>query len=144
MLFALVLENENDLRHRYYWFATIFAPFGCALRWKLSNYNFKLQQLPWLPTGTFIANQLACIIDIIIEVILLKVSGISTVTKAAMFGIQTGFAGSLSTVSTWMMEIRIAGKEIPNNYFSYWYIFLTVGTSIIFGLIIYGSGLWTD
>ena len=54
---------------RAQWFAVLLGPFGCTLRWLLSQYNYHLPGAwHWLPAGTLAANMLGCLTDFIVGV----------------------------------------------------------------------------
>ena len=91
----------------YFWFSILFGPAGCLLRWWLSflNVRFKEGVLSWFPLGTFLANQLACVIDFNIALLLVRLTGLSLTQEAVMKGLITGMNGCLSTVSTWVVEV---------------------------------------
>jgi len=47
----------------------LLGPFGCTLRWLLSQYNYRLPgSWHWLPAGTLAANMLGCLTDSIVGV----------------------------------------------------------------------------
>lgn len=51
------------------WLALLLGPFGCVLRWLLSQYNYKLPGAArWLPAGTLAANMLGCLTDFVLGV----------------------------------------------------------------------------
>ena len=109
ILWVVLAVVDNERKHsgrRQQWFALLFAPFGCILRWLLSMLNTRSNKtrLSWFPLGTFLANVIACVVDYII-------GGLSnryllgywpTVLLPA---IRVGYAGSLSTVSTFIAEV---------------------------------------
>lgn len=60
------------------WFALLFGPFGCILRWRLAVFNGTISgglggriracAPPWLPLGTLLANEIACLLDFAMQV----------------------------------------------------------------------------
>lgn len=86
--------------------------------------------------GTFIANISATLIDFIIGAVRIHRThshGVEILLSATI----TGFAGSLSTVSTWINE---AVNMTPDK--RYIYLILTVAVSQVLGIVIYGSAYW--
>lgn len=63
--------------------------------------------LSWFPLGTFLANQMACVVDFVVWVIMLW-AHLSSLQQSMLYGFVTGFSGCLSTVSTWVVEVRCA------------------------------------
>lgn len=134
------------------------SPFGTLLRWKLSSLNYRNlfftittttgysfssssqnddNNTSWVPWGTLIANLLAVIISILAKALLLSLSTKYKNNDDEWFqpllgAIGTGFAGSLSTVSTWVKEI--VNMKSP---FQYCYCLITIIPSILLGCIIY-------
>jgi len=79
--------------------------FGCVLRWLLSRLNTKEYRiLPWFPFGTFAANMIACCIDFIIGGLTNRYS-LGYWPMVILPAIRVGYAGSLSTVSTFIAEV---------------------------------------
>lgn len=89
------------------WFAVLFGPAGCLLRWQLAQLNGKLGgSWEWFPAGTFLANQAACALDFGLDALRLRVPGLSELHVDVLMGFMSGLAGCLSTVSTWAAEVR--------------------------------------
>ena len=105
IVLAIVDDKVPHSARRSQWFALLFAPFGCVLRWHLSKLNTRdVKPLGWLPAGTFAANMTACIVDFIIGGLQNRYSfgyWALVITPA----IRVGFAGALSTVSTFVSEV---------------------------------------
>ncbi|CAE7563994.1 FEX1, partial [Symbiodinium sp. CCMP2456] len=78
-----------------------FAPFGALLRWWLSLFN---KYTAPFPLFTLIANTLGCLCNALGGVYEARAS--SELGRAALAALSTGFAGSLSTVSTLISELR--------------------------------------
>jgi fluoride ion exporter CrcB/FEX len=102
--------------YRQLWLACLVAPFGTLLRWKLSTLNGKLKcnNMQWFPTGTFSANFIASIISAAINATLIRspyVDSLWALNTVKSFSL--GFAGSLSTVSTFVKEIVEMGDKNP-------------------------------
>merc|ERR1712187_76530 len=90
-----------------------FAPVGALTRWGLSRLNSHVPPIPWF---TLLANILGCI-----------AAGSATVQKrqhegfmsAIWAGFGFGFAGSVSTVSTFVSELlseKLGGLRLRFRY----------------------------
>lgn len=108
VVLAVVDSERKHSGRRQQWFALLFAPFGCILRWLLSKLNTGSNRkiLPWFPLGTFLANMIACCIDFIIGGVTNKYS-LGYWPAVILPAIRVGYAGSLSTVSTFIAEVSI-------------------------------------
>lgn len=106
VVLAIVDSERKHAGRRTQWFALLFAPFGCTLRWLLSKLNTKEYPiLPWFPFGTFAANMMACSIDFIIGGLTNRYT-LGYWPLVILPAIRVGYAGSLSTVSTFIAEVR--------------------------------------
>lgn len=125
----------NSSRRRN-WASVALAPLGATLRWALATRYNRTVPNGGFPMGTFIANILATLIDFIIGAVRIHRThshGVEILFSATI----TGFAGSLSTVSTWINE---AVNMTPDK--RYIYLILTVAVSQVLGIVIYGSAYW--
>lgn len=125
----------------------LLAPPGCLLRYYLAKW-FNKPSLPNFPLGTFIANIIGCLV-MATAYDLRHAGGIgatwtghglagSVTVCAVMAGIEQGFCGSLTTVSTWVVELNSLGRLAAWKYGG---ISLVVGLAGMF--IIMGSMHWT-
>ncbi|KAG4194251.1 hypothetical protein ERO13_A06G042200v2 [Gossypium hirsutum] len=126
------------------WLACLVGPFGVWIRWFLARLNGrglgKSGILRWLPFGTLITNvSAACIM-----------AGLSTIEKSVNIknfdtvanGIQLGFLGCLSTVSTFIAEFN-AMRESKHPWRAYLYASTTMGISFVLGILIFNVPVWT-
>jgi len=92
--------------------AVLMGPFGCYLRFYLSRLNGSMAgRHAWFPLGTFLANMIACTVNYSIRAgIDRSTVPVGLVTQAALSGVMLGFSGSLSTVSTWVVEVGAPGR----------------------------------
>jgi fluoride ion exporter CrcB/FEX len=126
----------------------LFAPLGALMRWKLSKWNsinnrrIFTRRLQWLPLGTLCANLLGSIFSIVCMGLLDRLQNkeeyvFDSWSIAVLFAVQTGFAGSLSTVSSFVKEVAFLSDDHPNNVKSHLYAVITCTSAIVLGLIIY-------
>lgn len=111
---ALLAGLETRRNFRPTTFAITFAPPGAILRWLLSplNSNRLSKRAPYWPLGTFAANIIATLV----------LAGLfdaqhygqrgqlpaanNVVSCQVLYGLQEGFCGCLSTISTFAVELR--------------------------------------
>lgn len=116
-------------------FALILGPPGTLLRWELSRRLNPIN--PRFPLGTLSANTLAVIVFATMS-LLQRGNGLTGDRCAALSGVQDGFCGSLSTISTFMVELRTLGRKDA------WRYCLTniVVAQLVF-VVILGSWVWS-
>jgi CrcB protein len=83
-------------------FAIIFGPPGTILRYELSRRFNRLY--PSFPIGTLAANIIAVTVFAVTSI--LQRRGVMTSGCDVLQGVEDGFCGSLSTVSTFVVELR--------------------------------------
>ena len=117
-------------------FALVFAPLGCLLRFYASlHLNGKIKSFP---LGTFAVN----IFGTMMEAIFLDLQRVPTggmIGCQVLQGMSDGFCGCLTTVSTWVAELK--GLRLRHAYF---YGLMSVGVALGLMVIITGSLQWTD
>lgn len=120
-------------------FAIVLGPPGTLLRYHLGRRLNSLH--PRLPLGTLAANILAVLIFAITAVLqrshpsFLQGRG---VRAALLVGLQDGFCGSLSTVSTFVVELRNLPRRDAYRYF----IISWVLAQLVL-VVVLGSYLWS-
>ncbi|KAG0161153.1 hypothetical protein PDIDSM_8686 [Penicillium digitatum] len=123
-------------------FALVFAPLGCLLRFFVSLHLNS--RIPTFPLGTFAVNIFGTIIEGLCYD-LQHVNGLGAVGPAAMTGCQVlqgvmdGFCGSLTTISTWVAEL----KGLAHRRHAYLYGSVSIVVALGFLVVIMGSLLWT-
>eukprot|EP00434_Breviolum_minutum_P005817 symbB.v1.2.005128.t1/scaffold226.1/size261315/7 len=103
--------------HKYYTglLDMSMAPFGALLRWWLSLFNKYTAPFPFF---TLVANTLGCLCNALAGVYEERMT--DALAISALGALSTGFAGSLSTVSTFISELRsdtLGGLRLRFAYF---------------------------
>ena len=116
-------------------FALVFAPLGCLLRFYASlHLNGKIQSFP---LDTFTVN----IFGVVLEGVFFDLQHVplgGRVGCQVLQGLGDGFCGCLTTVSTWVAELK--GLRIRHAYV---YGSVSVGVAVGLMVIIMGSYQWT-
>lgn len=122
-------------------FACVFAPLGCLLRFYAA---IKLNRLiPSFPLGTFAANVFGTAVlgmaYVLQHVPLDTVSmGGGRLGCQALEGVMDGFCGCLTTVSTWVVELK--GLRLKHAYI-YGVVSVAAGLGTL--VVVMGSVKWT-
>lgn len=117
-------------------FALVFAPLGCLLRFYASLHLNS--QIKSFPLGTFAVNVFGSALQaMFIDLQRAPIGGF--VGCQVLQGMQDGFCGCLTTVSTWVSELK--GLRVQHAYV---YGGMSVGVSLSFVIIVMGSLLWTQ
>ncbi|XP_066388225.1 fluoride export protein 1-like [Miscanthus floridulus] len=125
------------------WMGCSVAPPGVWLRWYLARLNGqgigKQRSLKWLPIGTLVANVLAAGIMAILAVTSKAVHTERSTTIIS--GIQLGFLGCLSTVSTFAAEVYTMRRsgQIARAFV---YAASTFLLSFVLGTLVYSVPVW--
>ncbi|OMO62590.1 Camphor resistance CrcB protein [Corchorus capsularis] len=126
------------------WLACLVGSLGVWMRWFLARLNGrglgKSGILRWLPFGTLIANVSAACIMAALSTLVKSVNSKNFDTVAS--GIQLGFLGCLSTVSTFIAEFN-AMRESKYPWRAYGYALITTAVSFGLGILIYNVPVWT-
>ncbi|KAM7192812.1 CrcB-like domain containing protein [Rhypophila sp. PSN 637] len=114
-------------------FALVFAPLGCLLRFYLSlRLN---SRVAGYPLGTFAANVLGTtVLGVAWAVAHIPVDGVSC---EVLQGIEDGFCGCLTTVSTWVSELAVLRRRN-----AYVYGGTSVGVGLAMLVAIMGGMRW--
>lgn len=117
-------------------FALVFAPLGCLLRFYASlHLNGRIKSFP---LGTFAVNIFGTMMEaIFLDLQRVPIGGM--VGCQVLQGMSDGFCGCLTTVSTWVVELK--GLRLRHAYF---YGLMSVGVALGLMVIIVGSLQWTD
>ncbi|KAH7297162.1 hypothetical protein KP509_26G056400 [Ceratopteris richardii] len=137
----LLIGGHSSLDLRILWLAALVGPPGVWLRWHLARFNGRgiFRKFKWLPVGTLLANLLGASLNAILAFL----EFVMTNDNAAMVlaGLQLGFVGCLSTVSTFVAEVYTmhVGR---NKSRSYTYTFLTLILGLILSIFLYSIPSW--
>ena len=105
VLFSLFVVSDvvwNISFYRTLWVSTLLTPFGAIARWRLSLLN---PHRKTFPMGTLIANILGSVVAILAVAIDTRYLKSETLSSQLLAALKIGFAGSLSTVSTFVKEV---------------------------------------
>ena len=152
LLFGLIFVNAPNafsITYRTMIYSMLLAPTGALLRWNLSGLNGgKCTLLPeswqWIPAGTFTANIVGSVISITAIALEYRLQNNAYSSFDAtnfwsigsIRAIKVGFAGCLTTVSTFVSEV--SGFMQSRNNHAYPYILVSLGTSCLVSSIFYG------
>ncbi|KAK5078558.1 hypothetical protein LTR64_003029 [Lithohypha guttulata] len=119
----------------------LFAPPGCIIRFYLAKY-FNRPSRQNFPLGTFLANIFGTLVlGMAWDLLHARSVGASIAggnACAILIGIQQGFCGCLTTVSTWVVELN------GMNWRAAWiYGLASVGVALAGLVVIMGSMGWT-
>ena len=138
---SIVLEGSKDLytqTYRISALSTLIAPTGSICRYYLSRLNgiIKVRQWEWVPLGTLLANLIACAVSAL--AVALNVSDDrGELGHLWLSAIKGGFAGSLSTVSTFAAEVVGLARSFPRYAWAYYYSIGSLLFACILGIVAY-------
>ncbi|XP_019055167.1 PREDICTED: fluoride export protein 2 isoform X2 [Nelumbo nucifera] len=143
---ALVRKRfDDDNKGAELWLACLVAPPGVWARWFLARLNGrglgKKGLLKWVPFGTLIANVSAAFIMAALATVKKAVDSKTCETVAT--GLQFGFMGCLSTVSTFIAEYN-AMRESKHPWRANAYALMTILPSFGLGILIYAIPVWAN
>ncbi|EEB06907.1 hypothetical protein SJAG_01973 [Schizosaccharomyces japonicus yFS275] len=131
---ALYTAFSTSYAHRKFGFGLVFSPIGALLRLYLSLWlNKSSAYLPW---GTFAANILGTLI-LSIMFMIPRICHVSDISRSVLYGVQNGFCGALTTLSTFLNELH----KLPDKK-AYIYGALSVFVGYALVLIVDGSTAW--
>lgn len=117
-------------------FSLVFAPLGTFLRFYLSV--FLNAKFPSFPLGTFVANVFGtAVLGGAWDIAHAQIGGV--VGCQVLQGIEDGFCGCLTTVSTWVVELSSSRRK-----HAYTYGFASVVVAFAVMVAIMGGLRWSD
>ena len=138
LLFAAFVVADQLLgipHYRSLWLSALFTPVGAILRWRLSLLNY---QYGWVPWGTLLANLLGSTVSALLLAMELRYVDSDDVWRHGLVAAgRVGFAGSLSTVSTFVKELVDISSKFPLEAKAYKYGGATIVSSMILSLLTY-------
>ena len=127
----------------------LMSPAGALLRWSLSQFNnsgcsrIQGRSFDWVPWGTLTANVVGAIISIVFVALgdhVIHNQENEENWKNFLFGaMKTGFAGSLSTVSSMVKEVVLLSEKYPGSAKSFRYAGGTTAVSMILSICLYSA-----
>jgi len=141
LLWASISFNGEDVytqTYRISALSTLLAPTGTICRYYLSAFNgsIKSRRWEWVPLGTLLANLIACVVSAL--AVALNVGNrrgqLAHLWLSAMKG---GFAGCLSTVSTFATEVIGLARTLPRHSWAYYYSIGSILLACLLGIIAY-------
>ena len=145
LILGLIKISETEdylITYRTMVYSLLFAPFGAFTRWQLSSLNGSwtlAEDYAWIPVGTLMANVLGSCVSITMIGLQFRYTEMQNFWVVGTFrAIRVGFAGCLTTVSTFVSEVHkfFHGHRHDRGYF---YVLITLGTCCILATIIYAS-----
>lgn len=115
-------------------FAMVFSPAGALTRWYLSRHLNGLK--PTFPLGTFAANMIGSLLESIFHLLQYRVSDGNSC--AALQGLQDGYCGALTTVSTFVVELCTLQRA-----HAYRYAIISISLGSLIYVLVDGIDFWT-
>lgn len=144
---GLVLSNIDFISHHgtKLWFACIVGPFGVWTRWFLARLNGQgigaQKHLKWLPVGTLLTNLIAVCLMASLSLINLLVKDKNS--NLLLGGLELGFLGCMSTVSTFVAEAH-AMYQSSHPWRAFAYVLFTLVVAFILETLIYSIPVWVN
>lgn len=121
-------------------FAVMWAPPGALLRWQLGGFNGKLGgDWSWLPAGTLAANIFGSVVSITVIAIEYVSPAKGFWKTGTLRSLKIGFAGSLTTVSTFVTEVHTFASKRETQDRAYIYMVMTLLPSCLLGMVIFAA-----
>lgn len=138
VFFSLFVVSDvlwNILFYRTLWVSTLFTPFGAILRWRLSLLNPPSRKT--FPLGTLIANILGSVVAILAVAIETRYLRSEMLSAQLLAALKIGFAGSLSTVSSFVKEVVDITERYGYDAKGYKYAGISLVTCCVAGVVVY-------
>lgn len=117
-------------------FSLVFAPLGCLIRFHMAQQLNR--RIATFPFGTFGANVLGtAILGMAWDIAHVPIGGV--VGCQVLQGIEDGFCGCLTTISTWVLELTSMRRRNAWLYGT-----LSVAVSLVVMIAIMGGLRWSD
>jgi len=136
---TLVAFTSEERKQQQFAISLLFSPLGCLARWKLMKYN---NYRPSIPLGTFACNLLGCALSGSLGSLLAGNPGPEeSIVLSSMI---SGFAGSLSTLSQFVVEMLDRIDPIMMRIDGLIYAFATVFWAMVIGLLFAQGKDWAE
>jgi fluoride ion exporter CrcB/FEX len=138
---SIVLDGGKDVYKQTYRISalsTLIAPIGTICRYYLSalNGSIKKRRWEWVPLGTLLANLIASVVSAL--AVALQISdNRNELALLWLSAIKGGFAGCLSTVSTFSAEVVGLARALPRRGWAYYYSIGSLLLACVLGTISY-------
>jgi fluoride ion exporter CrcB/FEX len=134
------IESAYGFTYRTMWMSALWAPVGALVRWKLSKLNGTLTgEWKWLPLGTITANFIGCFVSISAIAIEFRLLNNNEYWRGCFLrATKIGFAGCLTTVSTFISEVDTLNQGFPRFHWDWQYIWLSLGGCFTLSMTTYG------
>jgi fluoride ion exporter CrcB/FEX len=132
-------QNAYAITDRTSCYAMLLAPLGALTRWQLGKWNGKcsMDDWKWLPIGTLAANVAGSVISITMVATEFRVGGLEGFwTAGTLRAVRVGFAGCLTTVSTFVAEVAGFGDKTHQDR-AYAYAVISLSLSCFLSCIAY-------
>jgi fluoride ion exporter CrcB/FEX len=142
-IWGAIYFNDSDpvsVNYRNQFLSALLSPMGTFVRWYLSSFNGKIQnrRWEWLPVGTLLANMIACVLSALTQGLLHTLNPDSSQLAISFSdAIKVGFAGSMSTVSTFAAETIGLFRALPRFFWGWYYSFGTLALGLALGIMSY-------
>lgn len=132
----LAIFPPHDIWRGQIVFSLVFAPLGCLMRFYLSLYlNGKVASFP---VGTFVANVFGtAMLGMCWDIAHVPVGGV--IGCQVLQGIEDGFCGCLTTISTWVAELSSLRRK-----HAYIYGTASVVSALVLMIAIMGGLRWSE
>ena len=141
LLWASISLNGQDVytqTYRISALSTLLAPAGTICRYHLSalNGSIKSRRWEWVPFGTLLANLIASVVSALAAALNVG-NQRGQLAHLWLSAIKAGFAGCLSTVSTFAAEVTGLARTLPRHSWAYYYSIGSIVLACVLGIISY-------
>lgn len=130
MVFGYLDVTTDYIFYRRMWLTCLCTPFGAILRNQLKQWFPASKSIQW---GTWTANIAGAVMSISLQaamVRLLAADQEETFVGATLWALKVGFAGSLSTVSTFVKELISLERLLDRHLYAVATLFVSMSLSM--------------
>lgn len=125
---------------RQYAISLLFSPLGVLCRWRLQGWNDR-PEYRHFPLGTLMANLAGCALSGSLGTLL---RDMGTGNHIVLHSLVSGFAGSLSTLALFVVQIVTTVDVVTGRLDGLIYAFVTLFWGVVIGLLVTQSMNWAD